>query len=188
LASTYPNITDGIVLTGFSMNGSFVSSFAAGGNFQQASPNQPLRFNNYTGMQVQNLLTMYAEPLVDYIIPVDLSLVPSPQAVPNGYIISSDVEANQYLCFKPHYYDPATLTLAEKTKHPVTEGELLTLASVLMMNGFAGPVMVISGGQLDTFGLSRLMLTVMQIPISPTVEATVFLPVVSQHRFLRWSR
>ena len=30
LASMYPNITDGIVLTGFSMNGSFVSSFAAG--------------------------------------------------------------------------------------------------------------------------------------------------------------
>jgi hypothetical protein len=32
-ASMYPNITDGIVLTGFSMNGSFISAFAAEGNF-----------------------------------------------------------------------------------------------------------------------------------------------------------
>jgi pimeloyl-ACP methyl ester carboxylesterase len=29
LANLYPNLTDGIVLTGFSMNGSFVNSFAA---------------------------------------------------------------------------------------------------------------------------------------------------------------
>jgi hypothetical protein len=48
---------------------------------------------------------------------------------------------------KPHYYDPAILELTERTKQPVTEGELLTLASLLMMNKFAGPVMVIDGGQ-----------------------------------------
>jgi hypothetical protein len=71
---------------------------------------------------------MYAEPLVDYITPVDPSSLPAPQALPNGYIISSDIEANKYLFFKPHYYDPAILTLAEKTKQP-------------------GPVTVISGGQ-----------------------------------------
>ena len=33
LANMYPNITDAIVLTGFSMNSSFVPFFAAGGNF-----------------------------------------------------------------------------------------------------------------------------------------------------------
>jgi pimeloyl-ACP methyl ester carboxylesterase len=43
LVSMYPNITDGIVLTGFSMNESFVNPFIAGGNFQQADRNQPLR-------------------------------------------------------------------------------------------------------------------------------------------------
>jgi hypothetical protein len=48
---------------------------------------------------------------------------PTPQALPNGYIISSDIEANKYLFFKPPYYDPAILTLVDKTKRPVTEGE-----------------------------------------------------------------
>ncbi len=147
LANMYPNITDGIVLTGFSMNGSFVSSFAAGGNFQQANRNQPLRFGNITGIQAQNVLSLYAEPLVSYISPIDLTSLPSPQALPNGYLITSDIEGNKLQFFKPHYYDPAILELAERTKQPVTEGELLTLASLPMMNNFAGPVILITGGQ-----------------------------------------
>jgi pimeloyl-ACP methyl ester carboxylesterase len=146
LASMYPNLTDGIVLTGFSMNGSFVSSFAAGGNFQQANRNQPLRFGNITGIGAQNVLSMYAEPLVSYISPIDLTSLPAPQALPNGYLVTSDIEGNKLQFFKPHYYDPAILELAERTKQPVTEGELLTLASLPMMNSFAGPVLLIAGG------------------------------------------
>lgn len=111
-----------------------------------ANTNQPLRFSNVTGTRVQQLLNMYAEPLLDYIAPIDLSTVAAPQNLPNGYFISSDAEANKYLFFKPKYYDPAILTLAEKTKQPVTEGEILTLGSVSMMNNFGGPVMVIDGG------------------------------------------
>ncbi|KAH8756513.1 hypothetical protein BGZ57DRAFT_27524 [Hyaloscypha finlandica] len=145
LANMYPNTTDGIVLTGFSMNGSFVSPFVAGGNFQQANQNEPLRFSNITGLQAQNVLSMYAEPLVSYISPIDLSALPTPQALPNGYLITSNIEGNKLQFFKPHYYDPAILELAERTKQPVTEGELLTLASLPMMNNFAGPVMLISG-------------------------------------------
>lgn len=145
LANLYPNITDGIILTGFSMNASFVSQFAAGGNFQQASLNSPLRFSNVTGTQVSNLLNMFAQNLVDFIQPIDLTTLPPPQNLPNGYIISSNAEANKYLFFKPKYYDPAILTLAEATKQPVTEGELLTLAPAAMMNNYAGPVLVIAG-------------------------------------------
>jgi pimeloyl-ACP methyl ester carboxylesterase len=147
LASMYPNITDGIVLTGFSMNESFVNPFIAGGNFQQANRNQPLRFGNITGTQVQNVLSMYAEPLASYISPVDLTSLPARQALPNGYLVTSNIEATKLQFFKPHYYDPAILELAERTKQPVTEGELLTLASLSMRNKFAGPVMVIDGGQ-----------------------------------------
>ncbi len=147
LASMYLNITDGIVLTGFSMNGSFVNPFIAGGNFQQASRNQPLRFGNITGVQAQNVLSMYAEPLASYISPIGLTSLPAPQALPNGYLVTSDIEANKYQFFKPHYYGPAILELAERTKQPVTEGELLTLASLPMRNNFAGPDMVIDGGQ-----------------------------------------
>jgi pimeloyl-ACP methyl ester carboxylesterase len=122
LASMYPNITDGIVLTGFSMNESFVNPFIAGGNFQQANRNQPLRFGNITGTQVQNVLSMYAEPLASYISPVDLTSLPAPQALPNGYLVTSNIKANKLQFFKPHYYDPAILELAERTKQPVIEG------------------------------------------------------------------
>lgn len=116
LASMYPNITDGIVLTGFSMNESFVNPFIDGGNFQQANRNQPLRFGNITGTQAQNVLSMYAEPLASYISPVDLTSLPAPQALPNGYLVTSNIKANKLQFFKPHYYDPAILELAERTK------------------------------------------------------------------------
>jgi len=102
LAGMHPNITDGIVLTGFSMNGSFVSSFAAGGNFQQANRNQPLRFSNITCIEAQNVLSMYAEPLVSYISPIDLASLPGPQALPNSYLVTSDIEGNKLQFFKPH--------------------------------------------------------------------------------------
>ncbi|KAK2629959.1 hypothetical protein QTJ16_000779 [Diplocarpon rosae] len=145
LANLYPDLTDGIVLTGFTMNTSFVGSFAAGGNFQLARKNQPLRFSNATGAQVSSLLSMYAEPLLDYIAPVDLRSIPAPQNLPNGYLVSSNAEANKYLFLKPQYYDPAVLTLAEQTKQPVTLGELLTLGSLAAQNNYAGPVFAISG-------------------------------------------
>ncbi|KAH9207356.1 hypothetical protein DL95DRAFT_450399 [Leptodontidium sp. 2 PMI_412] len=145
LANLYPELTDGIILTGFSMNASFVPFFAAGGNFQLANRNQPLRYSNITGQQVQTLLSMYAEPLVDYIAPIDLTTITTPQMLPNGYLVSSNAEANKYLFFKPKFYDAGILTLAEATKQPVTLGELLTLGSLVTMNNFNGPVMVITG-------------------------------------------
>jgi hypothetical protein len=101
------------------MNASFVSLFAAGGNFQQAYLNQPLRFSNITGMEVQNFLPMYAEGLSDYLTPIDLSSLPMPNTVPPGYIISSDAEANKYLFFKSSYFDPAILQVAEQTSSPL---------------------------------------------------------------------
>ncbi|KAL5317746.1 hypothetical protein ACEPPN_014844 [Leptodophora sp. 'Broadleaf-Isolate-01'] len=145
LANLYPELTDGIILTGFSMNASFVPFFAAGANFQLVNRNQPLRYSNITGQQVQTLLSMYAEPLVDYIAPIDLTTITTPQMLPNGYLVSSNAEVNKYLFFKPKFYDAGILTLAEATKQPVTLGELLTLGSLVTMNNFNGPVMVITG-------------------------------------------
>ena len=151
LANSHPNITDGIILTGFSMDTSFVGQFAAGANFQQAYLNQPLRFSTINGTQVQNFLSLYAEPLADYVTPVDLSTLPPPQTYVPGYLASSNAEANKYLFLKSHYYDPAILALAERTKQPVTEGELLSLGSLTTANNFAGPVLVITGGSSDSF-------------------------------------
>jgi pimeloyl-ACP methyl ester carboxylesterase len=145
LANMYPNLTDGIILSGFSMNSSFTGYFLAGGNFQQANANQPLRFSNVTGAQVQGILSQYASPLVDYLAPLSFTGLPAPQNLPNGYLVSSNEEANKYLFFYPNYFSPDVLTVAEATKQPVTLGEILTLASLPMMNNYAGPVMVING-------------------------------------------
>lgn len=128
LAHMYPNITDGIVLTGFTMNSSFVGLFAAGGNFQQAQENKPARFANVsTSIGAANISLQ------------------GPEAVPAGYMVSSNAAANKYLFLKPTYYDPEILTYAENTKQTVTQGELLTLGSLPMSNDYTGPVMVIDG-------------------------------------------
>ena len=39
LANSYPDLSDGIVLTGFSMNSSFIGDFLADANFMQANSN-----------------------------------------------------------------------------------------------------------------------------------------------------
>lgn len=145
LANNYPNITDGIVLTGFTTNTSFAGYFVAGGNFQLAARNQPLRFANITDAQVQTLLGTYAEALGTYIAPIDVTSLPPSQMLPPGYLLPSSAEAVSYNFFKPQYFDPAILTLADRTKQPVTGGEILTLGSIPTTNNFAGPVLAISG-------------------------------------------
>jgi pimeloyl-ACP methyl ester carboxylesterase len=143
LVNLYPNISDGAVLTGFSMNSSFVPSFAAGGNFRQANTNAPIRFGNTSARQIQQLIA--ESPLADYLTGIDLSDIPNGQGLPNGYLVSNNAEAIQLQFFQPGYFDPAVLTLSDQTKQPVTIGELLTLGSLATMNNYAGPVMVING-------------------------------------------
>lgn len=142
----YPNITDGIVLTGFTTNTSFAGYFVAGGNYQIARLNQPLRFGNITAEQIATFANMYASGLASYIAPIDLTTIAPSQMLPSGYLLTSTPGAINYQFFLPHYFDPAILTLAEATKQPVTPGEVLTLGSIPMMNNFAGPVLAISGG------------------------------------------
>lgn len=105
LTTMYPNITDGIVLTGFSMNASFVADFVLGSNFIQAK--------NYQA----------------------------------GYIAPTSAVGVQIDFFSPHQFDPAVLALAFATGQPVTPGELLTLGSLIAVNPFAGPVLVVTGGR-----------------------------------------
>lgn len=144
LANMYPTISDGIVLTGFSLNTSFAGFFAAGSNFEQAYLNQPFRFGNISSSVVESVLNMYS--LTDYV--AGLSSSPSLD-YPAGYITNANIGANQYLFFLPGFFDPGLLLVAEKTKQPVTVGELLTLSSVSPVNAFAGPVLVITGCKLS---------------------------------------
>ena len=144
LAAMFPNISDGLVLTGFSANASFAGYFVAGGNFQQAELNQPLRFGTpATAIAVESFLQNYA--LLDLVAPLDVTTAMS-YGYPRGYLASGNVNALQYLFFYAGYFDTNLLYFAESTKQPVTIGELLTLGSVPMMSTFGGPVLVITGG------------------------------------------
>ena len=151
----YPTISDGIVLTGFSANTSFVGLFGAGSNFEQAYLNQPFRFGNVSASAaesffntsalstLESLLNTYS--LTDYLTGFTSS---SPSLdYPPGYLTNANSGSNQYLFFLPGFFDPGLLLVGEKTKQPVTVGELLTLGSAPKVNAFAGPVLVVTGCQ-----------------------------------------
>lgn len=140
LVNMYPTISDGIVLTGFSMNATFVGYFGAGANFEQANLNQPFRFGSIASSTVESVLNMYG--LTDYV--AGLSASPG-LGYPAGYLTNANIGANQYLFFLPGFFDPGALLVGENTKQPVTVGELLTLTSLPMMNAYAGPVLIITG-------------------------------------------
>ncbi|KAF2088260.1 hypothetical protein K490DRAFT_73212 [Saccharata proteae CBS 121410] len=142
-ASLYPNETQAIVLTGFSMNESFFPVFGGGANFVLASQNAPLRFGNVPVAALEQYIEL--SPFFDYIQPIDLESLPASQNLPDGYLIPSDVEANLFLYFYPKNFDNGLLFSNEKTKQPVTLGELLTLGSLAPKNSYAGPVLVITG-------------------------------------------
>ena len=142
-------------MTGFSTNPSFSGFFAAGAGFVQANLNQPFRFGNVSASSIEIVLNMYSltnlaagaglSPGLDY---------------PDGYLTNTDASSNQYLFFLPDYFDPMLLLYSEETKQPVTLGELLTQGSLPMVNAYAGPVLVITGCQLDLgASIKRTMLT-----------------------------
>lgn len=147
LANLYPDLTDAIVLTGFTMNASFVPYFASGGNFVLANKNQPLRFGSGPdATATQAYLDAYFEVAAEYIQPIDLSTLPAPQNLPNGYLVPADAEAIKYLFFSPKHFDPAILTdVAAPKKQPVTLGEVLTLGLLPPTNAYHGPVLAITG-------------------------------------------
>lgn len=117
-ADLHPELSDALVLTGFTLDTASVGLFAAGANFALANRNQNARF----GAKGQDL--------------------------PDGYLVASNSEAIKYLYLKPGFYPDGILDLAGQTKQPVTLGEILTLLSVPSVNRFVGPVMAISGGEL----------------------------------------
>ena len=122
------------------MNASFVPFFAAGANFVQANKNQPFRFGNVSPMAAAEFLGMYG--LTDYAAGLE---IPMGMNYPDGYLTNANANANQYLFFYPGNFDEGALLAGEAAKQPVTVGELLTLPSLPMMNGFAGPILVIAG-------------------------------------------
>jgi len=147
-ASMYPDETAAIVLTGFSANASFLPYFAAGANLALANTNQPGRLGRVDARQLLGSVAAYiaGSPLFDLLQGIDLAAALRPGAgYPDGYLVSSDVQALQYLFLHPGHFDRQLLVLAEASKQPVTLGELLTLRSLPATSSFLGPVLVLTG-------------------------------------------
>lgn len=151
-AHRYPDETQGIVLTGFALNSSFLGYFLAAGNFQLASVNSPLRFGSPDlAGTVQDFLFKYT-PLFDYVQPIDVTaLDQTPQNLPDGYIVPTNAGGNQFQFLEPPYFDVDIVPFIESSKQPVTLGEILTIGNIPAPNDFAGPVLVFTGGAYTTF-------------------------------------
>lgn len=174
LSALYPENTDGVILTGFSVAGQFLAYIAAGWNLHSARLNQPLRFGNASNDVIRTVADKY--DLSDNIV-VGLQKILAAAGVdltsdevwnelattevldlingynntvasldyPSGYIVHSDLTALQYAFLEPGNYDVGLALAAEKTKQPVTTGELLTIGSSPSSSPFTGPVLVITG-------------------------------------------
>ncbi|KAH8707061.1 hypothetical protein GQ44DRAFT_831116 [Phaeosphaeriaceae sp. PMI808] len=152
LSALYPNNTDGVVLTGYSVASQFLPYIVAGWNLHSARLNQPLRFGNQSNEAVRNLATQYK---------FDSNLIPGLQRVLENFgvdlttnevwnIVASTeildlITSLQYAFLHPDNYDIGLAVASEKTKQPVTTGELLTIGNAPMMSPFTGPVFVITG-------------------------------------------
>lgn len=117
LSVAFPNLSDCLVLTGFSVNQSFVPQFTAGGNLAVARLSQH-RLGNST---------------------------PGALNYPNGYLVTGDITANLYNFLLPGYFDECLLQFADANKQPATVGEFLTLGNGPQISPFTGPVLVITG-------------------------------------------
>lgn len=149
LTLAYPNISDAMVLTGFSFNGTALTSTIASFGSKVASLNQPFRFGatnaapavttllsalgpNITLSSVLGALTQYnisvaaAQNIFETTSLLDLAsgALSQPYAIPqnlsSGYLTWSDAWANQYNFFFPSAYDQTIVYYAEANKQPYT--------------------------------------------------------------------
>ncbi|KAI9793600.1 MAG: hypothetical protein M1835_007152 [Candelina submexicana] len=159
LGAMYPNLTDGLILTGFSQNSSFAPVTIGSFDVKLARLNQPLRFGNVTLPAVQQVImsmtgdaklnsssalqtaselnvtmpeveqVLFTTGLGDLIAGYDAMPPMVPMDLPSGYLTWADAGAAQFNFFYPPYFDPEILTYAESHKFPFTIGEFLTLGS-----------------------------------------------------------
>jgi pimeloyl-ACP methyl ester carboxylesterase len=177
LAAMYPNVTDALVLTGFSFNGSALLSTIAGFNTKIARLNQPLRFGSINtataadaismavkgggvdlpsavsalsslNLTDQEMLTIaQSTEIWDINAGYNMMPAPIPQDLPTGYLTWSDTQNNQYSFIYPPGIDNNIISYAEQNKQPFTVGELLTLGGAPAISSFTGPVQVVTGRQ-----------------------------------------
>ncbi|KAL1796917.1 hypothetical protein ACET3X_005457 [Alternaria dauci] len=174
LSALYPENTDGVILTGFSVAGQFFPYITAGWNLHSARLNQPLRFGNASNDIIRTVADQYdlsdnivaglqkilatvgveltsdeiwnelaTTEVLDLITGYNKSVISLDY--PSGYFANSDLTTLQYAFLEPGNYDVGLAVEAEKTKQPVTIGELLTIGGSPSSSPFTGPVLVITG-------------------------------------------
>ncbi|TKA77437.1 hypothetical protein B0A49_02329 [Cryomyces minteri] len=225
LVTLHPQASDGIVLTGWSINGTWLGQTLADWNLHLARLNQPLRFGNvslaakrgqngqnkYKGQNGQNGHRNEDGSVNGYVSNSDLiqtienalgllgveasasdiwqeiattevgdiingwneTLAP-PQNLPTGYLTWSDLTANIFAFLYPGFFEDAISLFAEKTKQPVTLGEILTLAGPIAPNKFAGPVQVVTGRQDQIYCGGDCLATGTQLPSIPAAAQVLF--------------
>ncbi|KAF2702744.1 alpha/beta-hydrolase [Pleomassaria siparia CBS 279.74] len=180
LSALYPDNTDGLVLTGWSTNASFLPAFLAASNLHIARLNQPLRFGNASSQTaisslkswstgdsiicgVQSLLSainikLSTQDIWNEIATTEVGDLINgynrtviPLDYPTGYLTWSDFTANQYNFLLPGHFDLALGLVAESTKQPVTTGEILTIGGSPASSPFTGPVLIVTGQQDSIF-------------------------------------
>lgn len=117
LSAHFPDLSDGLILTGFSTNASFMSLAMAGVTFTQANRNFEL-----TGS--------FQKRGLEY----------GP-----GYLTNAHIFNNEFFFLYPGNFDPGMAVFAEENKQPATVGEYLTASSSPHGSKFAGPVLVLTG-------------------------------------------
>jgi pimeloyl-ACP methyl ester carboxylesterase len=176
LSALYPDNTDGLILTGFSLASQFLSYVVAGWNLHSARLNQPLRLGNASnelvrelasqngmgGNVVQGLQRILSAAGIDLSSQEVWNGVATTEILdlingynktvqsydyPSGYLASSDLTALQYAFLQPGNYDVGLALQGEKTKQPVTTGEILTIGNAPSSSSFKGPVLVLTGEQ-----------------------------------------
>lgn len=116
LSAMYPDLSDGLVLTGFSTSIASMPIFISGANFQQANLNRP----------------------------PGCPRTPRP-SYSSGYLVNANMDTNQFLFFYPGNFDEGILAYAEQNKQPMTVGELMSMTGLPAKSSFTGPVYVIDG-------------------------------------------
>lgn len=203
LSSLYPDNTDGIVLTGWSANGSFLPTTIGAWNLHVARLNQPLRFGDQPNDAIrkefqeyssgdalvrglQTLLRGQGINLSTQEIWNEIATTEVGDLIhgynetvqtlnyPNGYLVPSDLTGNQFVFLLPKFFDLALGLVAEATKQPVTLGELLTIGTSPSSTSFSGPVFVITGEQDQPFCGGDCYATGTDAPNIPAEAAPLF--------------
>jgi pimeloyl-ACP methyl ester carboxylesterase len=153
LTAKYPSLSDGIILTGFTLTSAYLPLFVAGASFQAAHSNQPFRLGSTFDIAAVSPVIARTNAsdelqeeynLLSLLMKSDSGL---PNAYPDGYLVSATFQGLIYLFLLPGFFNSLLAGWAERHKQPVTPGELLTLGPLISEapSTFTGPVLLFTG-------------------------------------------